>query len=446
MGAEHPSVLLGDVVTVRSGFAFSSRDWTDSGVPVVKIGNVKHGRLDMDGCSFVDPSVAAQAKEFDLRTDDILIAMTGYIGDVAWVRPQDLPAVLNQRVGRFSIRDGTKVDRRFLFYVLRSPEIRAAIEGLGYGSAQPNVSPSLIHDVDIPLPPLTEQRAIAGILGALDDKIELNRRMNGTLEEMARAIFKSWFVDFDPVCAKAEGRDSGLPHPLADLFPSSFEDSVLGEIPKGWQVEELGEVLSEVECGGRPRGGVSGYTAGVPSIGAESIVGLGQFDYSKTRYVSQEFFDRMTKGHVRSRDILLYKDGGRPGEFEPHATIFGDGFPFRICAINEHVYRLRARQSFGQNLLFFWLSSDLVMEEMRTKGTGVAIPGLNSTQLRSVTTLVPTDEVACAFNARVEPWIAQILSSCTGSRALAALRDALLPKLLSGQLRVDGRSRHGGHP
>jgi SOS-response transcriptional repressor LexA len=243
MGAKYPSVLLGEVATVRSGFAFSSKDWTDGGVPVVKIGNVKDGRLDMNGCSFVNPGIAAQAAEFDLKAEDILIAMTGYIGDVAWVRPHDLPAVLNQRVGLFSIRDGSKLDRRFLFYLLRSSGIRAAIEGRGYGSAQPNVSPSLIHGVDVPLPPLTEQRGIAGTLGVLDDKIALNRRMNETLEAIARAIFKSWFVDFDPVRAKAEGRDSSLAKPLAALFPDSFEDSDLGEIPRGWKVGPLDRAL-----------------------------------------------------------------------------------------------------------------------------------------------------------------------------------------------------------
>ena len=258
---------------------------------------------------------------------------------------------------------------------------------------------------------------------------------------MARALFKAWFVNFDPVRAKAEGRDPGLPKPLSDLFPDSFEDSDLGEIPKGWKVSVLNEMLSELETGGRPKGGVSGYAAGIPSIGAESIVGLGVFDYSKTKYVPDKFFDGMTKGRVKSRDVLLYKDGGRPGEFEPHLTLVGDGFPFDTCAINEHVYRMRATEELGQNLLFFWLSSDLVMEEMRIKGTGVAIPGLNSTQVKSLTTLVPTSEVALAFDRLVGPWITRVLAASNESRMLATLRDALLPKLISGELRVKDADR-----
>ena len=351
MAGEYPFVPLGEVAAVRSGFAFKSSDWTESGVPVVKIANVKDGRLVMEGCSFVSPGVAATAAEFDLQANDILIAMTGYIGDVALVRPCDLPAVLNQRVGRFSIRDRHRLERRFLFYLLRSQEIRAEIEGLGYGSAQPNVSPSLIHGVEVPLPPLPEQRAIAHILGTLDNKIELNRRMNETLDAMARALFKSWFVDFDPVCAKAEGRDSGLPKPLADLFPDRFADSELGEIPEGWEVARLGEVLSDLVSGARPRGGAADN--GVPSVGAENDIGLGRYDFSKEKFVPLDFFEELkSKGaDVRPGDVLLYKDGAQIGR----KTYFDRGFPHPECAINEHVFILRSSDPRMQRYLFFWL-------------------------------------------------------------------------------------------
>ena len=133
------------------------------------------------------------------------------------------------------------VDPRFLFYLTRSWEFQSALDGVKtHGSmAADYVSISQQLDFAFRFPDIGTQRAIAHILGALDDKIELNRRMNETLEAMARALFKSWFVDFDPVRAKAEGRDPGLPKPLADLFPDSFEDSELGEIPKGWEVRGL---------------------------------------------------------------------------------------------------------------------------------------------------------------------------------------------------------------
>jgi len=188
MGDGWPSVSVGDVATVRSGFAFSSGDWIDNGTPVVKIANVKDGRLDLTSCAHVAEKIA-HATDFLLQPEDILIAMTGYIGDVAWVRRSDLPAVVNQRVGLFSVVDPSRIDKRFLFYVLRSKDVRQEIERRGYGSAQPNVSPSLIHAVPIPLPPLSEQRAIAEVLGALDDNIEANRRTCSITEGLARDLF-----------------------------------------------------------------------------------------------------------------------------------------------------------------------------------------------------------------------------------------------------------------
>jgi len=282
---------------------------------------------------------------------------------------------------------------------------------------------------------------IARVLGTLDDKIELNRRMNKTLEAIARAHFKSWFVDFDPVRAKAEGRDPNLPKPIADFFPSTFEESELGEIPNGWEVRKLGSVLSVIETGGRPRGGVKDISEGIPSVGAESIVGIGRFDYSKTKFVPLDFFQSMSKGHVHDYDVLLYKDGGRPGVYEPHLTIVGDAFPFAEFCINEHVYRLRTDPTLPQSYLFFWLSSDSAMEEMRTRGTGVAIPGLNSTAVRELAVLEPSATALDAFEKHVSPIVRRIFCNCKESRTLAMLRDALLPKLISGELRLPDAER-----
>ncbi|MCS5693630.1 restriction endonuclease subunit S, partial [Cyanobium sp. FGCU-6] len=245
MAGEWKTVKLGEVATVRSGYAFKSSKWREAGIPVVKIANVKSGRLEMAGCSFVSESTAAESGEFLLSNGDILIAMTGYIGDVARVRKTDLPCVLNQRVGKFSVRDKERLDADFLYSFLAWAETRQTIEALGYGSAQPNVSPSLIHKVEIPLPPLAEQKAIAAVLGALDDKIEMNRRLNATLEAMARALFQSWFVDFDPVRAKLDGREPvGMDPDTAALFPEHFAHGEHAMLPVGWRIAAIEEVCA----------------------------------------------------------------------------------------------------------------------------------------------------------------------------------------------------------
>lgn len=422
------------------GSSIKVETFVPSGVPVISGQHLHGSKLnDRVGFNFVSQEHAGRLKNANVQRGDIIFTHAGNIGQVACI-PQSSQFeryVISQR--QFYVRcDQNKAIPEFVVAYFKTPEgqhqLLANTSQVGVPSiAQPV---SYLRTIEIPLPPLPEQRAIAHILGALDDKIELNRRMSETLEAMARALFKSWFVDFDPARAKAEGRDPRLPGHLADLFPARLVNSELGEIPLGWEVGVLEDALAELEVGGRPKGGVAAYTDGVPSIGAESIVGLGLFDYSKTKFVPREFFDRMTKGHIKSRDVLLYKDGGRPGEFEPHVAMFGDGFPFEMAAINEHVYRLRAKKRLGQEFLFFWLSSELVMEEMRIKGTGVAVPGLNSTQVKSLTTLLPPTAVVEAFARFAEPCVARVLAACNESRTLAISREALLPKLISGELRV----------
>jgi len=423
---------------VRNGI-YKPKEFHGRGTKIVNMGELfAHPRLHAVPMKRVELS-SSETERFLLSEGDLLFARRSLVaegaGKCSIVLQIDEPTTFESSIIR-ARPDQSKADALFLYYFFNSASGLHSLDTIRRQVAVAGITGGDLSRLEILIPPLTEQRAIAHILGTLDDKIELNRRMKETLEATARALFKSWFVDFNPVRAKAEGWHQGLPKSTADLFPDSFEESEIGEIPKGWNVKSLGDILLDIDVGGRPKGGVSEYVSGIPSIGAESIVGLGMFDFSKTKYIPEEFFERMKRGHLKSRDVLLYKDGGRPGEFEPHVTLFGDGFPFAKCAINEHVYRLRAKEEFGQNLLYFWLSSDFTMEEMRVKGTGVAIPGLNSTQAKSLTTLVPPASVACAFNRLVEPCISRLLHACNESRTLAILRDTLSPKLISGELTV----------
>jgi type I restriction enzyme S subunit len=331
-----------------------------------------------------------------------------------------------------------ELDFRFLRHWLNSPIMAAHIHGYRDGSVAERLNLPTIRALPILIPPLSEQKVIASVLGALDDKIELNRRMNATLESMARALFQSWFVDFDPVRAKLDGQQLiGLDPATAALFPEHLEESPLGKKPIGWEVTVLENVLAVLETGGRPKGGVGGITTGVPSIGAESIVSVGVFDFGKTKFVPVEFYEGMKKGHIQSHDVLLYKDGGRPGEYEPHVSMFGDGFPFEKCSINEHVYRLRTNERLSQEYLYFWMTSEFALAEMRIKGTGVAIPGLNSTAVRSLGVLVPPRHIIETFTQQAGPLITRLLANAKQSRSLATLRDTLLPKLLNGELSVE---------
>lgn len=320
-------------------------------------------------------------------------------------------------------------DTTYLYYALSKVPIRPFISG----SVQDKLTQSSLNRLPVPFPGIAVRTAVVALLSALDNKIDLNRQMAETLEATARALFKSWFVHFDPVRAKVDGRSTGLPDDLSSLFPERF--STDGS-PEGWTTACLGDVVKELETGSRPKGGVSGYSTGVPSVGAESIVGIGKFDFAKTKYVPEEFYAGLSRGRIRDRDILLYKDGGKPGLFEPHVTLVGEGFPFERAAINEHVYRIEAFDDFGQDFLFLTLSSEACMEEMRARGTGVAIPGLNSTQIRQVSVQAATAPIRLAFGRIVGPLLTRILLLSSESLTLAKLRDMLLPKLISGELRI----------
>jgi type I restriction enzyme S subunit len=392
---------------------------------------------DMDGRKtisttnrFLTQAGAASVKGSIIPGGAVMVSCIG--SDMGKVVIAARECVTNQQINSIVVDD--RFSSEFVYYSLstRKNEIRHQAAG---GSAVPILNKRDFSRIEIKLPPIAEQKAIAAVLGALDDKIELNRQMNATLEAMARALFQSWFVDFDPVRAKLDGRQpANLDPTIAGLFPEHLEDSPLGKKPIGWEVAVLDNVLAVLETGGRPKGGVGGITSGVPSIGAESIVSVGVFDFGKTKFVPVEFYEGMRKGHIQSHDVLLYKDGGRPGEYEPHVSMFGDGFPFEKCSINEHVYRLRTNERLSQEYLYFWMTSEFALAEMRIKGTGVAIPGLNSTAVRTLGVLVPPQPIVQAFTKQVAPLVTRILSNAKQSRTLATLRDTLLPKLLSGEL------------
>jgi len=207
MGSSYASSRLGKIAKVRSGYAFKSRDMGSVGVPIVKIRNIKPPRVDVVDCQRIPSQViedVPNSSRYKLAEGDVLIAMTGAtVGKVGRMPTALETHFLNQRVGKVFLIDDSAADYDYLYYVLSQEQQVRHMFGVADGSAQANISGAQIEQLEIPLPQLPVQRTIAHILGTLDDKIELNRRMNRTLEAIARAIFKSWFIDFDPVIDNA---------------------------------------------------------------------------------------------------------------------------------------------------------------------------------------------------------------------------------------------------
>ncbi len=440
MAGEWVDAALGDLIDIEHGCAFQGEYFHDEppGDVLLTPGNFAiGGGFKTDKFKYYRGPVPA---DFVLGAGDLLVTMTDLskatdtLGYPALVPPPVSGArfLHNQRLGKVVIKTRAPVEKSFLYYLLCSREYRNEVLASATGTTVKHTSPNRIKRFQFQRPPIPEQRAIAQILGTLDDKIELNRRLSETLEAIARAIFKSWFVDFDPVRAKAEGRDPGLPKRLADLFPDRFEDSELGKIPKGWEVGRLDELLAELVSGARPKGGA--VDEGIPSIGAENIIGLGRYDFSKEKFVPLHFFEQLkSKGaSIRPGDVLLYKDGAQIGR----KTYFDRGFPHRESAINEHVFILRAKHPWMQRFMFFWLDLPSMTSEIISLNSNSAQPGINQAGVRQLPLLLPSPAVVEAFERLVAPLTDEIFEHCKQSRTLAALRDTLLPKLISGELRV----------
>ena len=282
-------------------------------------------------------------------------------------------------------------------------------------SAQPGLSVTELTKQPIVVPSLSTQKRIASILSSLDDKIELNRRINENLEQQAQALFKSWFVDFEP------------------FKDGKFVDSELGMIPEELTISHIGDIPHTIESGRRPKGGA--VLKGVPSIGAENIKGLGYYDYSKTKYIPEDFALTTNRGKINGYELLIYKDGGKPGYFIPNYTIFGEGFPFDEMFINEHVFRLDLMSKEYNVFAYFYMQTPYIMNQLNSIGGKAAIPGINTKDVESLPIFTENNKKIKEFGNLVLPMITTILRNCRENARLAQLRDTLLPRLMSGKLK-----------
>jgi len=361
---------------------------------------------------------------------DLLYSREGTYFGIAAEVPEHVRVCLGQRM--VLIRpDAGVVEFSFLRQWLNSPVMASHIHGYRDGSVAERLNLPTIRSLPILLPPLAEQRAIANVLGTLDDKIELNRRMNETLEAMARALFKSWFVDFGPVRAKAEGRDTGLQESVTDVFPGCFEDSSLGEIPKTWRHRRLGELI-ELTRGTTYKGSLKDLPGPV-LLGLASIKRNGGFRDDKLS----------TYGGDSPPTLVL-----GPGELyaslkdvTQSADLLG-----AVARVPRHIKQGRLTQdtvkmtftdpSVSREIVYRSLMTEEYREFCRSHATGTTNLGLSRMDFLSYPIIDPGVEVRKIFDSQVEALEQRMSCAIAQCQTLAALRDALLPKLISGELRI----------
>jgi type I restriction enzyme, S subunit len=380
----------------------------------LRAGRMTRSGLEFEGAERFRRELLPQLRPKLGQAGDTIITTKGNsVGRAGFVTPGCPEFAYSPHLSFWRSRNHDQIAPGFLRYWASGPEFRKQLSAMAHGTDMaPYLSLADQRRLRITLLPRPQQEAVAEVLGELDNKIMGNEAVRAGCVRLMKASFE---------------------HVAGPALMAVLDGS---EPERGWSRAQLGEWLSVLETGRRPPGGVAKYRSGVPSLGAESIVGLAVFDFGKTKYVPDAFFSSMRRGVVEDRDVLLYKDGGRPGEFEPHVAMFGNAFPFDVFCINEHVYRLRPREPLSNDYLYCWLSSEPLLEEMRRRGTGVAIPGLNSTAVKELPVMVPEARLRAHFANSTEGLVDRALSAAFESRQLAQLRDALIPALLSGALRV----------
>ena len=425
-GREHWIAMNLGLVCTKIGSGATPRGGKDVYLPsgpyaLVRSQNIFNDGFRHAGLAYISERHASDLDGVEVLDGDVLLNITGdSVARACQIDSRILPARVNQHVA--IVRpDPTKLDPDFLRYFLVCPETQATLlSWAGSGGTRNALTKAMIESFDVHAPDdLSEQRAIAHILGTLDDKIELNRRMNETLETMARALFKSWFVDFDPVRAKMEGRDTGLPQDIADLFPDRLVDSEMGEIPEGWEVATLGDVSVLRRQGANP----TGVASDTPYIGLANMPrrSIALADWREAGITVSR------KSVFKAADILF-------GKLRPYFHKVGIAPVDGLCSTDIVV--LRARQRMWSSFVLACVSSSAFVAHTSQTATGTKMPRTSWKAMKRYEICRPTDEVVAEFQRHVTPILRRIVGNIRESRTLAALRDTLLPHLISGRLLV----------
>jgi type I restriction enzyme S subunit len=396
------TTTLGQVIELKRGYDLPSRDRRDGPYPIVSSSGVS-------GCH-------AEAKA---KAPGVVIGRYGTLGQVHYITQDYWP--LNTSL---YVRDFKGNDPRFINYFLRSLDFGAYSDK----AAVPGLNRNDLHTAVVRVPPVTEQRVIAGVLGALDDKIELNRRMTQTLDSMARALFKSWFVDFDPVRAKAEGRDPHLSAQLAGAFPDSFSESEMGKIPSGWRAEPLGDHIEVVR--GLSYKGSGLAQAGMPLHNLNSVREGGGYKDEGIKFYDGEYRSR----HVtRPGDLLVANtEQGHHRLLIGYAALVPGRFPTGL--VSHHLYRVRPNSGSPLTAEFLCnlLNSDIFHDAVSRYANGTTVNMLPEEALKMPFVVVPPSLLVESFSRLTGEMRRCQEMAVESQRTVLRTRNVLLPALLAG--------------
>lgn len=408
---------------IGDGYRAKSDELGSVGLPFARAGNINDGFQFGEGDCFPEQSLDRVGNKVGMP-GDVVFTSKGTVGRFAFVQTATPRFVYSPQLCFWRSLDQETIHSRFLYYWMFGREFFVQFKGVaGQTDMAEYVSLGDQRCMSLTLPPLSEQRAIAYILGTLDDKIELNRRVNETVESMARALFKSWFVDFDPVHAKAEGRNAGVRKHLADLLPDCFEDSEMDEIPQGWKT-----------CG---LDGIARFLNGLalqkfPPTDGESlpVVKIAQLRAGNVLGADEASVDIAPEYIVEDGDVLF----SWSGSLECVLWAGGKG------ALNQHLFKVTSSQ-YPKWLYYFWIHRHLDNFRQIAAGKATTMGHIQRHHLSDAKVALPPERQLEAFATIFSPMIESLWRRKVQSRTLAEIRDTLLPKLISGELRVKNAER-----
>jgi type I restriction enzyme S subunit len=417
---------LGEVADVQNGYAFKSKDLVESGIPVIKIKNIVPPNISLEGAGYFDGEIDEKLKKYIIKRGDFLISMTGStvnvmssaVGKMGKYRLDDL-ALLNQRAGKIYVTNPKELDFEYLCHFLSRYEIHYNLALNATGSAnQANISPAQIKDINLFLPPLKEQTQIANILSAIDNKIENNLATNKTLEDMAMALYKHWFVDFGP------------------FQDGEFVDSELGLIPKGWEVKKFNLLIDKIidNRGKTPplsKEKTNFLLLETYQLSRDSLF-PNEIQENKAKYVSEEIYNNLKwfrKGHPQFMDILF----ATVGNGIPNWSIMyeNDG-----VGIAQNVVAIRPKTNISSSFLRYSFESQFFLEQFDGYVITTAQPSIKLSDLNMIDMILPKQEIIDKWNRIVNEYVDQVYINYKENKSLTKFRDTLLPKLISGEVRL----------
>jgi len=443
---------------ITVGFVGSmTSEYQEHGIPFFRSKNIKAFELDWNDIKFISPEFHAKIKKSSLKYKDVAIIRTGKPG-TACVIPENVKEANCSDLVIVRV-DEEKVNPYYLSYYINSIAVGQVNSHL-VGAVQQHFNVSSAKKIKIHLPSIEEQNNIAEVLNNLTNKITNNNQINQTLEEMAQALFKSWFVDFEPVIAKRTAIEKGEDPQLAamevisgkaaqatsnfggkeydelrataDLFPNNLVESELGLIPEGWKFGTLNDITSLIidHRGKTPKKlGGDWSSSGKPAISAKNIKNGKLIKHEMIRFVSQELYEKWMVNELQKGDIILTSEG-------PLGELFFITDDTKYC-LSQRLYAIRANEHLlTPDYLYYYCRSHAFQQELEGRSTGTTVTGIRQSELRKTRILIPTYDVTKMFSTKVILLLQKIGIGNKSNLELSEIRNTLLPKLLSGDIEL----------